>query len=127
MPHEVVTDAVQAPVPSHVDVVTSVLFVQEPGVHTFELSGKTHAVALLPSQVAAHVPLPAQGVRPPWGCSFDRVVHVPSADGRSHAWHWPGHAESQQCPSTQKPLAQSNGALHTAPFAALGRQIPAEQ
>jgi hypothetical protein len=99
----------------------------EPALQIVETPGNAHAVASVPSQMAPQGPLPAHGARPPCGGSFETVVHVPSAVGRSQAWHCPVHAESQQCPSTQKPLAHSVALPHTPLIAVRGRQIPAEQ
>jgi hypothetical protein len=52
------------------------------------------------------------------------VVHVPIWPVTSHAWHCCGHAELQQTPSTQKPLAQSPFTSHEVPLAALVPQVP---
>jgi hypothetical protein len=40
------------------------------------------------------------------------VVQCPISFGASQAWHCPAHAESQQTPSTQKPLAHWEGDAH---------------
>ena len=57
--------------------------------------------------------------------ALDTVVHAPGAVARSHAWHWPVHAESQQTPSTQKPLAHSVAPPQRPPFPVSGLDIPA--
>jgi hypothetical protein len=86
-------------------------------------------VALVPSQVAAQVPLPGHADRVPRGPPDVSVVQVPRDAGRLHASHWPVQALSQQTPSWQKPLAHSSGALplHATPIISLSRQTPAEQ
>jgi hypothetical protein len=82
------------------------------------------AVALAPLQVPPQAdPVPVHAVRPPCGAPLGTVVQVPGLLTTSHAWHCPVHAESQQRPSTQKPLVHWPGAVHVAPLPLLGRQV----
>ena len=48
---------------------------------------------------------------------------VPLIDAR-HAWQVPPHAESQQTPSTQKPLAHSIDEAHAEPSGSSDAQVP---
>jgi hypothetical protein len=45
----------------------------------------------------------------------------------AHAWQLPAHADSQQKPSTQKPLVHSFDPPQAAPFPFSGTHTPAEQ
>jgi hypothetical protein len=101
--------------------------VQAPRPQRVVASGNPHAVALVPSQVPAHTPNPAQGARPPWGEPLATIVHAPTLPSTSQAWHWPEHAWSQQTPSTHAPLAHCVGAVQAVACASLSLQTPAAQ
>lgn len=80
-----------------------------------------------PSQLPAQTePSLAQAGREPCGASLTGE-HTPESPTASQAWHCPEHRESQQTPSTQKPLAQLTELVQLWPSASLGRQLPFEQ
>jgi hypothetical protein len=56
--------------------------------------------------------------------AFAQVPLVPPVSAAEHAWHVPVHAELQQYPFAQKPLVHWSVAVHAAPFAPLGTQVP---
>jgi hypothetical protein len=49
-------------------------------------------------------------------------AHVPTLPWAAHVMHVPSHAEPQQTPSTQKPLAHSAPAVHGDPATSAGRR-----
>jgi hypothetical protein len=53
-------------------------------------------------------------------------MHLPSDEGSAQLWQAPVQAVSQQTPSTQKLLAQSEAAAQVWPFC-LGPQLPLTQ
>jgi hypothetical protein len=86
------------------------------GVHTVEAEGYVQAL-VTPSQLPAHVPVPAHAARPPLGAPLINL-HVPTLETSLHDSHCPVHARSQHTPSTQKsPAAQAPAEKHSAPLA----------
>ena len=52
------------------------------------------------------------------------AVQVPTEPTTSQRWQLPTHGESQQAPSTQKPLMHWFMPVHMAPFICLARHFP---
>ena len=84
---------------------------------------------MVPSQLPPQLLLSvAQAVRPPWGAPpAGTGEHVPARLATSHASHWPRHAELQQTPSTQLPLAQSPASTQAPPAGSLSTHLLAAQ
>lgn len=95
VPHDFVA-GLHVPAPSQVLTLVSMPLVQLGVPHEVEALGRVHAVAVMPSQRAAHAPVPpVHPVRGDTGVPTT-VLHVPAEPDTLHAWHWPVHAELQQ-------------------------------
>jgi hypothetical protein len=123
--HGLVLGVVQAPAPLHTVSVVISPPVQLAAVHTTVLSGKTHAVAFVPSHVPLQLPLPPHSVREPTG-SPEMVEHCPTLPDALHDWHCPSQVPSQHTPSMQWSLAHSPSPPHAVPKSASMAPWPAE-
>jgi len=108
---------VQVPAPLHWPTLVCTPVEHDAEPHAVPVPGNVHAVWLVPSQYAPHVPLPVHAVRRPvvWAGPVT-ATQVPTLPVTSHAWHWPEHAVLQHTPSTQLLLAHSPAALQVVPF-----------
>lgn len=125
--HAVVAPAVQLPLPSHEPAAVCCPPVQLAVPHD------------APAATFAHAPAWHEPVMPHTSgvCAMHRLrgsgapslagLHVPLGPvltSALHAWHAIVHAELQQRPSTQKPVAHWSAAAHGAPPASVGTQVP---
>jgi hypothetical protein len=111
-----VTDA-QAPSALQLTATVATPLVHDAGAHCVLPPGKSHDVALVPSQVPPQSePLPAQVGRRPCGSPEVSVVQLPTWPATSQAWHWPLQAVAQQTPSVQTPLPHSSLELQRMPL-----------
>ena len=78
-----VVDAVQFPEPLQTDWDVTLPFEQVAGVQTVELSGKTHAVPLVPSHWALHFPVPPHAARELKGSPLT-ALHLPTEPASLH-------------------------------------------
>jgi hypothetical protein len=99
---------VQDPAPPHTAWAVAIPPTHDAAPHTVPLPGWVHAFAFVPSQEPPHAdPSLAHAARAPCGWP-ETGTQVPTEPATSQAWHCPSHAWSQQTPSVQKPLAQSD-------------------
>ncbi|MEO5768666.1 MAG: hypothetical protein ABIS92_09980 [Polyangia bacterium] len=117
-PQEVTAAVGQVPMPLQVTAAVSMPAVQRAAPHGVVFGAKTQLVLVplqrLPQVPAAHAARPFRGA---WSAAS--AVHFPSAPARSHAWHEPVHAVSQQRPSTQLPDTHWLAAVHLLAFGTL--------
>jgi hypothetical protein len=125
-PHDDAVTEEQVPRPLQYAVGVALPLVQLAAAHTVEVpGGEPHAMRLLPSQLAWHVPVPVHDVRvvtPLWGAPTTGM-HWPTLPPTSHASHWPVHDVLQHTPSTQLPEPHSVPSEHAVPFGLL--HVPA--
>jgi hypothetical protein len=89
--------------------------------------GNVHVLAL-PLQKPAQVPVPAQALRWPCGAWREGIgQQLPRWPLTSQAWHGSAHGESQQTPSTQRPLWHCPSPLQVTPFGRAAVQAVAWQ
>lgn len=113
----------QAPRPSHVEGDSRPPLHLEP--HALVAGASLHAEGFVPSHAPPHCEgSPAHGVRLPRGAPT-AGTHLPSVPDSAHASHCPVHADSQQTPSTQKPLSHSRPSVQAAPAFCFGAQADA--
>jgi hypothetical protein len=120
-PQPVVLSAGQLPAPSQTAGLVIVPLLHDIARQVVSAPGILH-VALVPSQLPAHVPLPPQAVWPVLGAP-DTNPHVPGTLPLQYS-HDPVQAELQQILSAQKVVMQSVPAEHAWPCFAL--QAPVE-
>jgi len=115
-PHGCVAMFGHLPVPAQFAANVATPFVRLAARHVVEAVGYVHVLVLTPSQVPAHVvPSVVQRLRPPTGAPVTGE-HVPTLLGSLQDSHCPKQPELQQTPSAQKPLSQSEGAVHASPM-----------
>ena len=90
----------QAPAPLQVEAVITLPATQVAAVQTVFSSGKVQVLALVPSHVPAHFPVPSQAARGAVGAPLTGL-QTPIESGWLHDSHWPSHVVSQHNPSTQ--------------------------
>ena len=98
--HMLESAVLHAPAPLQVDAVVTFPLTQVAAVQTVFSSGKVQVLALVPSQVPAHFPVPSQAARGPTGAPLT-ALQMPIESGWLHDSHWPSHVVSQHNPSTQ--------------------------
>jgi hypothetical protein len=94
--------------------------------HAMALPGYAHADGSPPSHLPWHIPMPAHATRGGRGAPIT-VLHVPTLPASAQAWHCPPHGESQQTPSTQKPLVHWFACAQALPFAPCATHTPLVQ
>jgi hypothetical protein len=108
----------QFPLASQTAELIWVLPEQEELRHLF--AGYAHVVVVVPLHCPGQAGSPPQraraGIAVRCGAPEGTVLHVPTEPLRSHAWHWPAQARSQQTPSMQCPEEHSVSVLQTDPF-----------
>jgi hypothetical protein len=117
--------AVQLPELLQTDAVVTLPAEHFAAVHSVVLPGKAHAVAVVPSHWALHLPVPPQAARGLIGSPLT-VLHLPTEPVSLHDWHCPSHLPSQQTPSTQFPEVHWVPAEQLAPVSRVLAHVPVE-